>query len=310
MTPTNVERAIAAALEWLAGQDAAEGAIAVHEAGDAESPESARRWVRRLLDEQDPTGAWDGDLVRTAGALSMIHELREAASLREQDPAVGRGLDWLRGRRGVPGAWTDGCTPERHGKALCHHFAGGFFSPGPPEVPFEEAWLPSGVKVEGDAEVRFAASVLALRCTLRWGDITPDARLHLNALRRVVLDRAGAASLSRAVLLEAVHGLLLSSSAEDLAAADHGLQAVAGRQRGDGSWVDLDTFQAVEVFGLASELGVAPERTEQALWHGARLLVSTQQADGSWGREHGARRCLIALRTLGRVDPDLETPAP
>jgi hypothetical protein len=310
MTPTNAERAAGAALEWLADLDQPESAVAAHEAEQADSADSARRWIRRILDDQDASGAWDGDLMRTAAALSTIRELRDAASVREQDPSIGRGLEWLRGRRHVAGAWTDGCTPERHDRGLCHHFAGGFFSPGPPEALFEEAWLPTGARVEGDAEVRFVASVLALRCTLGWGDVTADGRLHLNALRRVVLHGPGsAARLSTTALLEAIHGLLLSSSADDLEAADLGLQAVAGRQRGDGSWVDLDTFQAIEVFGLASDLGVAPERTEKALWHGARLLVSTQQRDGSWGRERGARRALIALRTFRRVDPE-SVPAP
>ena len=90
----------------------------------------------------------------------------------------------------------------------------------------------------------------------------------------------------------------------DRTAADRGLRVVAGKQRGDGSWVETDPFQALEVIGAADEVGVAPERSRQALWHGARLLVSTHNSDGSWGGDEGPRRALVACRTLHRVDPE------
>ncbi|NIP81451.1 MAG: hypothetical protein GWM90_20435, partial [Gemmatimonadetes bacterium] len=254
MTSASVERATAAAVEWLRGEDVPEAAIVAHEAGLAEDDESARRWIRRLLDDQDDAGAWGGDLLATTRALDTLRELRAAASIREQAPGIGRALDWVRARRGVPGAWTDGCSEERHHRGLCHHFAGGFFSPGPPEVPLEEAWLHPGVGVSGDAEVRFVASAAALRCLLGWEKTTGDARLHLTGLRRVVLQwsEAPMVRLSGTALMEAVHALLHSPVDEDRAAADQGLQTVAGRQRGDGSWVDLDPFHALEVFGRAA----------------------------------------------------------
>lgn len=305
MTSGSVERALKAAQEWLLDQDAPEAVIVANEAGLDSGTGDAKRWVRRLLDDQDAAGAWEGDVIATAGALLTLAEIRSAASLREQDPGIGRGLDWLRARRGVPGAWSDGCSPDRHRLGICHHFVGGFFSPGPPEVPQAETRLRSGVHAVGDSEVRFVASAVALRCLLEWVEPSRDARLHLEGLRRVVdlWPDAPPAGLSTASLLSAVHALLHSPVPEDRITAERGLRVIAGRQRGDGSWVETDPFQALEVFARAETADVAPERAHRALWHGARLLISAQRADGSWGGDDPARRALIGWRTLRRVDP-------
>lgn len=303
MTAGSVERALTAAQAWLAGQDAPEAVIVTHEAGVAEDQAEARRWVRRLLDDQDTQGSWAGDLTATAGTLMTVEEIRTAASLKEQDPAIGRALDWIRARRSVPGAWSDGCSPDRHRVGLCHHFLGGFFSPAPPEVPLEGTALRNGVTATTDAEARFVASATALRCMLPWTRATGDARLHLEGLRRVVdlWPEQSPAGLSTLSLLAAIHVLLQSPVAADRAAAGRGLRLVGGKQRGDGSWVDIDPFQALEVFARAESEQVSTEQARRALWHGARLLISTQKNDGSWGGEQAPRRALIAWRTLRRV---------
>lgn len=294
-------RARSGALAWLSRQDLPDAGIAACEAGSEDCGADAGRWVQRILQEQDEGGSWAGQLLDTAEALLTIQELRMAASLVERDPGIGRALDWLRTRQHVAGAWTDGCSPERHERGFCHHFTGGFFSPGPPEAPYEDAWLRNGLNVRGDAEVRFVASTLALRAAVRWDAAGADARLHLEGLRRVVRQwQRGYAppGLSTISLLAAVHTLLVSDEPADHEAADTGLGVVAGKQRGDGSWVDADAFQALEVFGSALRAGVAATHSRRALWHGARLLVASQQSDGSWGREHGGRRALIAWRTF------------
>lgn len=301
MSARDVGRTIDAALAWLAARDAAESAVAAHELGRADSDADAGRWVRWLLDDERD-GAWDDDLLATTSALLRIRELREAASLVEQDPAVGRALDWVRARRSVPGAWTDGCDPDRHRRARCHHFAAGFFSPGAPERSFDRAELIDGAPVAGDPEYRFAVSAEALRCTLRWREAGTDDRLHLGALRRVAdawFDDAPP-GLTTTALLAALHALVASPDERDRAAAGRALERVAGLQRGDGSWVDADPFHAMAVFGAAADAGVGGARVRQSLDHGARLLVSAQRPDGSWGPEHGPRRALIALRTIRR----------
>lgn len=299
------ESHVRAALDWLAGQDAPESAIAAHELGTAGSGDDARRWVRRIVDgERD--GAWDGDLVATAQALLTLRELKDAASLKEQDPAVGRALDWVRDRRGRPGAWTDGCDPGRHARGVCHHFAGGFFSPGPPDAGPMELVLPSGATVAADDVARFTASTIALRCMLVWRGVGTDARLHLGVLRPIVLarsDRPGAMpdALGTTALLEALRTLVASPDPEDRAAVATALRVVAGTQRADGSWMEADPFHALAVFGEAFDAGITDERVTRALEYGARLLTASQHEDGSWGPEFGPRRALIGIRTLARV---------
>lgn len=305
MTASSVERACLASQAWLEGQDAPETVVAAHEAGTAESTTAARRWINRIMDEQDPVGSWGGDLLWTAEALLTVQELREAAGVVEQEPGVGLGHDWIRSRRGVAGSWADGCTPDRHGDGLCHHFIGGFFSPAPPEVPFAEARLRCGAHLVGDPEIRLVASTTALRCLLRWGEAGRDDRLHLDALQRLVRSWGAGAppGMSTGALLAALHALVVSGRPEDIDTVEWGLRLVGGKQRGDGSWVETDAFQALDVIGAAATAGIASDQMHRALWHGARLLIATQQADGSWGPAHGPRRALIAWRTFRRLDP-------
>lgn len=292
-----------AALDWLVAQDAPESVICAHEAGVAEDTRAAARWVSRILADQDSSGAWRGSLIATASALITLAEVRSAASLREQDPGIGRALDWLRARRGVPGAWTDGCSTERHRLGTCHHFLGGFLSPAPPDVVLAPTSLPCGAQITEDSEARFVASVLALRSLLDWTAATADVRLHLEGLRRVVQlwPDSPPPDLSMTSLLAAAHALLRSPAGEDRVAAKQALLVVGGKQRGDGSWVEIDPFQALQVFGVAEAEDELPDRARRALWHGAKLLVTTQNENGSWGGEAPYRRALIAWRTLGRV---------
>jgi hypothetical protein len=305
VTAASVERALAASQAWLADQDAPEAVLAAHEAGVAKSAVKAKRWIARILADQDPGGSWRGELLATAEALLTIEELRSAAGVREQDPGLGRARDWIISRRGVAGSWADGCSPDRHRQGLCHHFIGGFFSAAPPEVPLPEARLRSGARLVGDSEVRLVASTAALRCAIAWGANGRDERLHLAALRHLVntwSDRPPA-DLSTSALLAAVQGLVMSPEDADREMADQGLRLIAGKQRGDGSWVETDAFQALDVIATAADAGIAPARTRRSLWHGARLLIASQQADGSWGADHGARRAFIAWRTFRLVDP-------
>lgn len=303
MSPSSTDRALGASEAWLLEQDAPEAAILAHEAGVAESNADAKRWVDRVLNDQGPDGSWGGDLLWTAEALLTVQELRSAGRVVELDPGIGRAHDWIRERRGLRGTWADGCTPTRHDQGLCHHFIGGFFSPAPPDAPYDEARLRCGARLVGDAEIRLAASVTALRCVLGDGRSGRDDRLHLSALRRLVRvwGQGAPEGLSTSALLTAILALVESGDPEDLETAEWGLRLVGGKQRGDGSWVETDAFQALDVMGTAADAGIDAERMRRALWHGARLLISSQQSDGSWGPDHGPRRALIAWRTLSRV---------
>ena len=296
---TERARAAGAALDWLSVQDAPESAIALHEAGMADSDEEARRWVRRILD-RERDGAWDGDLLATVEALMTLRELRDAASLQELDPAIGRGLDWIEDRRGRPGTWTEGCTPERHRRGLCHHFAAGFYSPGPGVLSAVE--LHAGAPAAGDAEARLAISAAALRCTLLWRGLGTDARLHLEALGRIIDQWERSYGLTTTALLAAARALAASPRATDREMATRALGIAAGRQRADGSWPDADPFYAMAVLSDAVAAGIRDGRVGSMLDYGTRLLIAAQHGDGSWGPVHGPRRALIGWRTL-RQEP-------
>lgn len=300
---TTVEdRSAEAAMAWLAEQDAPEAAIAAHELDVADSKADAERWVRRVL-EGEQGGAWDTDIVATVQALDTVRELQRAASLSERPPAIGRALDWLHDRQGSPGAWTDGCDPERHRQGFCQHFAGGFFSPGAADSTLDEMVIAPGMSVVGDSQVRFVTSALSLRCLLLWRGAGTDAKLHLEVLRRLVArwPQGPPAGLGTTALLAALQALIASGDGLDREAADEGIRLVAGTQRGDGSWADADPFHALAVFDDAATAGVGGDRAANALEHGARLLRASQRADGSWGSEYGPRRALIGLRTLRRA---------
>ncbi len=303
MSVDALTEALAAAETWLFDRDAPESVIGRAEAGLPEREDGdAARWVRRIVHLQSADGSWDGELTATAKALLTVRELMDARGLRERAPGIGRALDWLQARRRVPGAWTDGCSPDRHRLGICHHFMGGFFSPAPPAVPVE-AVLRTGAAARSPREARFLASATALRSLLAWRHSPgTDSRLHLQGLRHVVHRWSEPIpELSPAGLLAAVHALLGSTEPEDRAAAEHGLGIVAGRQRGDGSWVGADPFQALEVFLSAEVEGVCTDACHQAIWHATRLLVSTRNTDGHWGTDAAERRVLIACRALRSV---------
>jgi hypothetical protein len=305
VTSASIERACTACSRWLAARDTPESALLDLERGVDGAERRAEEWAARILGEQEADGSWGGDLLRTAEALLVVEELRPAGGTAG-DAAVHRGFDWLRSRRGEAGSWVEGCDPERHRRGLCHHFLSGFFSPGPPDERLAPGHLASGAPLTSEAELRFVASVVALRCLLKAAGAAGDVNLHLGGLRQVVRlwadDRPE--ELSGTALFAAIDALAASGAAGDRASAEHGLRVAGSRQRGDGSWVDADAFLALEVVGRALDAGLAPDALRATLWHGARLLVATQQADGSWGTPYGPRRALIAWRTFRRVDPE------
>ncbi|MFW6078940.1 MAG: hypothetical protein ACODAE_04925 [Gemmatimonadota bacterium] len=322
------ERAAAAAADL----DSADAVIARREAGGAGPGEDARveSCVAELLRDQDGDGSWGAELVPTAEALILLHELMHGAIAGRSAgaetvepsealtraraaavPAVERGVAWLRGRRGRPGRYGEGCSPERHREGLCHHFSGGFFSPGPPEIDQSGLRLGVGVEIDDDGEARLAASCVALRALLRWGALTTDARLHLDTLHRLILrwrrwehGRPGPAA-ALAMMAAALEAPPDDTAGHD--AIEHGLGLIAGSQRADGSWPGADTFQVLETLLAARRRGFRNDRLEATLLRGAGLLASTQSVeDGTWGRETSPRRLRIgwaALRIAGELDP-------
>lgn len=303
MSPMVLNRALERTAEFLEKRSGAVALIAraeIGRAGDDDELEGTRL-IRSLLDEQSRDGSFDGDLARTAQVLMEMREISNAAGLSEVDPGIGRALDWLRSRQGQPGRWSDGCTDERHAAGLCHHFLGGFFSPAPPDAALEPLDVSCGITLEEDGDIRFVSSCLALRALWRWDAHAPDAGLHLDGVQRA-LEQATppVVELSPETALEGLVTLLDDPDASDagLETVVHGLEDLATRQLGDGSWTNVDVFHTLDVLLRASERGLVTGAVARALDHSARLLASAQQPDGSWGSEAADRRALLGWRAM------------
>lgn len=306
MSPVVLDRAVERAAAFLEQRGGAGALIARAEMGGRREEDEGEgtRLLRALLDEQSRDGSFDGDLARTAQALMEMQEVSEAVGLRDVDPALGRAMDWLRGRQGEPGRWSDGCSPQRHDAGLCHHFMGGFFSPGPPDAELEAIELSCGIDVESDSDIRFISSCLALRALWQWNAHAPDAGLHLDGVRRALEQGTPPAMpLSPAAALEGLAVLLDAPEPPDAVreGAAHWLDDLAARQLGDGSWGNVDVFHALDILLRGVERGVATEAAARALDRSARLLASAQQPDGSWGSKAAERRAVIGWRAMRRA---------
>lgn len=299
-----IQRALGAVEAYFLESDGAEALLARREAGrpapgDAGAMEAV---AAAILNAQHDDGSWGGGLLDTAEALLALHELWDGAPPRRRTNArkqLERGLDWLRTRRGVPGRYGEGCEPQRHELALCHHFLGGFFSPAPPEPPLEAVRLSCGAPVAGDAAARLAASCVALQAKLRWGRYGRDVELHLEGLRRIAelwSRRDGLFTVP--AFVAALAALVDAPDEASRDAAARGVATLVGAQRADGTWPDVDLFQVIELLQRVARMGGASAALDAALRRGALLLAVSLQDDGTWGQHAGTRRTLIGWRAL------------
>jgi hypothetical protein len=304
MTTAPVTEALAKAETRLFDMPVLESFIARREAARATegAAETANALVHELLSHQSANGSWGGSLVLTAEALLLLRDLRPFdADARE---SVGRSLEWLRVRQRAPGSWSDVCSPDRHAAALCHHFAAGFFSPGPrTSASFAGTVLATGAQLPTDDDARLAISALALRAVLDYRPPSQDDLLQIEALRRVSAflfrDRTGISTPAAVTVLAT---LARAPRTPGHVAVVHGaLSRLAGLQRGDGSWPGAEMFHVADALLVAVENGYGSPLFDAAITRSAEMLVLTQQPDGSWGSDAGPYRLLTGWRTLRYV---------
>lgn len=303
MTTAPLTAALARAERRLFEMPVLESFIARREAGvaEVEATQTAGALVDELLTHQSADGSWGDNLVLTAEALLLLADLRPFdADARE---GVARALAWLRGRQGAPGSWSDVCTPDRHAAALCHHFATGFFSPGPRDTSFGGTVLATGAQLPGDDDARLALSALALRAVLAYRRPSQDDLLQIEALRRVAAflfrDRTG---ISTPAAVSVLATLAIAPRTPAHVAAVHGaLSRLAGLQRGDGSWPGAEMFHVADALLVAVANGYGSPLFDAAIARSVEMLILTQQPDGSWGSDAGPYRLLTGWRTLRYV---------
>lgn len=296
-----MERARRRAEEVLFHQPSVEGILARREARRSRPADAglAIALAGELKAAQSQDGSWGGNLLRSAQALLRLRDLEPGAAAAAS--AVSRGLSWLRGRQGAPGRYGDGCDPSAHGVGVCHHFLAGFFAPCPPEDTLAAIRLDCGAPVEGEPDTRVAASCVALRALLAWGEWGSELSLHVDGLCRIagLWRRWAEGLLSPPAHLTVVRALLdAPASAQRETAARHGLGLMLRAQRADGTWPDVDVFLVLDVLHAAQASQHDDNRMGDAVRRAAGLLAVSQQEDGSWGSEDMPRRTLIGWRAL------------
>ncbi len=303
ITPQALERALGRVEEAILAAADADALLARREAGLTTPNDAtlAATFCGVIVASQAEDGSWDGNLVTTAEMLMRLAALAGPDAADAVLNAGARGVAWLKSRRGKPGRFGDGCTPDRHRMGLCHHFLGGFFAPEPPIDEVEGLVLANGARVPGGAAGQLAASCLALRSVLRWEPHGPDASLHLDGLLRLLeWDRRTGGRLVPLDAVPAIALALLEAADRDefRDAAKIVLDRIVQVQRADGSWPELDTFYILEVLLAALDAGFHSDAVDAALLRAAGLLALTQQPDGQWERDTVTARTRIGLRTL------------
>ena len=251
-----------------------------------------------MLAHQSADGSWEGNMAVTTEALLLLADLHVPARFVA---SVARATQWLRSRRSAPGRYSEGCSPERHELGICEHFAGGFFSPGPPTKDFSGTRMASGLTFSTDRDARLGLSCFALHAVRRWSKPTIDDLLHLAALARLanLSFRNGSSHLRTPALIAVLSALTSAPRRGEFIHSLHGaLTRLASTQRADGSWPDADSFHVADVYLLAVHSGYGSPVFDAALARTAEMFVLTQHPDGSWGADGGPARLLTGWRTL------------
>lgn len=304
MTTQNVPGALERLEEVFLGSESVDALLARREAGRplADDPRRAQEKVAEIRTTQGPQGAWNANLLTTAESLIRLAELIPPQPGQLQDPTATRAITWLRSRRGAPGRYGEGCTPERHRRGLCHHFLGGFFAPTPPvDTPDQQLVLSCGAIFPAGQAARLVASCRALRALLVWGVYGNDDWLHLEGLRRILSfdPRDSDAPAPLEALPEILSALLAAPPDEaNHSAIRTGLIRLIRSQRADGSWPELDIFHILDMLLVATEKGYGDDEVDAALRRAAGQLAVSQQDHGSWERDTLPRRSWIGWRTL------------
>ena len=297
-----LEPALRRAEEALFSAVVLEAVLARREAGRGRPEDEGHTGAlaAELITFQGPEGSWGKDLLRTAEALLLLHALTPDPAPASRDPRD-RGVAWIRSRQGEPGAFAEGCTPERHALRFCEHFITGFFSPAGPGIDLSSVTLSNGVRFGGDAAARLGVSCVALRSLLRWGVRGPDIDSHVDGVRSIVTGVAlnAPSFLSVSGYVSAIGALVEAPrDTRNDAAVAAGLERLASLQRGDGSWRGGDAFHVLDALVRAVDLGHSSASALTAIRRAAGMLALLQREDGMWGRETGPERAMTGWRTL------------
>lgn len=250
------------------------------------------RLVAALRAELRADGSVSGGAVPT---IWRAHELMDLGHDGRQ-PGTVRVMRWVSSLQGRPGAFGEGCTPERHASRACSHFVAGFFSPGPAEERLAPVTLPNGKVFRTEPAARFAVSGLALRAVIRAQpdyERYPLVEQHLASLVRMSEQWTTWSGYFAPDMI--VAGLLaLAAARAPYRDAVPPLVALVGAHQGDDlAWPNADLFHVLEAL-----LAAGTPEARAIVRRTAPTLVSRQRPDGTYGAMAQQERALIALRAL------------
>jgi hypothetical protein len=256
---------------------------------DAES-ELVRRLLGALETEIRADGTVGGAVVPT---IWRVHELMDLGR-SGQDPAIRRGVSWVLGLQGKPGAFGEGCDKPRHAQRICEHYVRGFFAPAPPEQRLAPITLPNGKVFRAEPAARFAISCLALRGALRTGQGDRAAvQQHVWSLVALAEQWTGwTGFFAPDVIVAGMHAVALAGP-EHQAVVERLVSLVVENQASDGGWPNADLFHVLEAL-----LATRHPRAEAATQRSLPALAVRQRADGTFGSPAQQERALIALRAV------------
>jgi hypothetical protein len=248
------------------------------------------RLIDALRRDTRPDGSVGGAVLPTAWRAIELLDLGHAGD----EPGTARAMQWLFTWQGKPGAYGEGCTPERHQRRACEHFLNGFFAPATPEQRVAPVTFPSGKVFRVEPPARFAVSCLALRAALRAGhERRPLVEQHVASLLRLQETFEQWGSYFPPDLLASTVAALAFAGQRHRAALVRFSGLLADHQEPDGTWADADLFHTLEALVLART-----DQARRALRRAAHALAERQRPDGSFGATAREERAWIALRAL------------
>jgi hypothetical protein len=245
--------------------------------------------TERLRRDTRPDGSVGGSLLATAWRAIELLELGHAGD----QPGTQRAVNWVLTTQNKPGAYGEGCTPERHQRRVCEHFVTGFFAPALATQRVAPITFPDGkvFRVEGPA--RFAVSCLALRAVLQSGERRPAVEQHVASLVRLHEEWENWGGYFPPDLVGSVIAALAVAgpARQDVLRRLTGI--VRDHQEPDGTWADADLFHLLDALTLART-----DAARRAVQRAVPALVERQRPDGTFGPTAREERALVALRAL------------
>jgi len=250
--------------------------------------------IARLRADTRPDGSVGGAVLPTAWRALELMDLGHAGD----EPGTVRAVNWLLTVQGKPGAFGEGCTPDRHRHKVCEHYMSGFFAPAPASHRVAPITFPTGkvFRVEGPA--RFAVSALVLRAVLRAGHAKrPLVAQHVVSVGRLLPVWERWEVYFPPDLLATALGALGHAGEEQRPTLDRMLGIVAEHQQADGTFAEADLFHVLEAL-LAVHEGTHADEVRALARRAVPALEAKQRPDGTYGPTAREERALIALRTL------------